>query len=224
MELDGCKICSLFGGPHAEHAGWNGAHVTRDSAVVPRLESTRARRRVEQAYREATESDDRVDDFVDSMSQPVTGEVLPKPWDPTGTNDELSFPASWKAREPRVETWEPYLRGEKSLEDYRTGVTHYDHLHEEPIVAPGWVYAPQAESGRVPAEPTVDEVDALITDALKFAYVGQTVRLTVKDAGTGETATFSLIKRDEGDVEAERVDRIRELEAKIRHDLQEGDR
>jgi hypothetical protein len=167
MELDGCKVCQLFGGPHAEHAGWNGASVLRQSAAVPSWEEVRKRNKIDRAYKEATESDDLVDEFVEGMSQPVTGEV---------------------------------------------------------VVPPGYVRAPQSERGYVPALPTQDEVDRLLTDALAAAYVGQTVRLTVLDKGTGERATFSVIKRSVAAVEVERLDRIRELESTIRHHLQEGER
>jgi hypothetical protein len=71
-------------------------------------------------------------------------------------------------------------------------------------------------------EPSQSDVDRLLSDALASAYVGQTVRLTVLDTGTGERAEFSVIKREE----PSKLDRIRELETKIRNDLQEreGDR
>jgi hypothetical protein len=226
MELEGCRICELFGGPHAEHSGWNGTRVSRMSASMPRWEEVRRRHQIEQHYQEIREgvleipetltygdreSDTFEADFIEAMSHPVTGAVVgghwgpePSVWDPTGSHKAQGL-------------FQPIDDGFRDrLDDDRARAL----AEETPIVAPGWVYAPQAERGQVPYEPTTDEVDELLRNALAFAYVGQTVRLTVVDRGTGERAAFSVIKRD---VESYRKDRIRELESKIRRDLQEGE-
>jgi hypothetical protein len=215
-ELDGCKICGLFGGPHEDHAGWHGTSIGKP-ASTPAWEEIRKQRRVEAAYRDVTEGDAEVEEFIEAMSQPVTGDVVgghwgpsPREWNPTGTGGMRGYkPLGVVADEIHGWLGDP----ESAIGD--VGVSP---------VAPGWVYAPQAERGAVPQEPAPDDVDRLLTEALKFAYVGQTVRLTVLDRGTGERATFSVIKRSEPDAETERRDRIRELETKIRNDLQEGER
>jgi hypothetical protein len=217
VELDGCKVCELFGGPHEEHAGWHGAGVGRP-ATLPSAQAIRERVRIENDYRPPTpESDEELDGFIDAMSQPVTGEIVESVWDPTGSGKAQGLFQPIPPRHYDHIHEEPYLRGERSrLDDDRARA-----LAEE--VPAGYVRAPQSERGYVPIEPTQDEVDRLLTDALRMAYVGQTVRLTVLDTGTGERATFSVIKRSDPDAEAERRDRIRELESKIRNDLQEGE-
>ncbi len=218
MELDGCRICELFGGPHAEHAGWHGASVGR-SAALPASEEIWKRVRIEQAYRDArevTEGDEGVIDFIDAMSQGVTsGWLGPEPvvWGPTADTMQGSRPHAVVVDEA------------VHFDVHSTPIPHDSRsVDRQLIVEPGWVRAPQAERGAVPlaGEPSQSDVDRLLSDALASAYVGQTVRLTVLDSGTGERATFSVIKREE----LLKLDRIRELETKIRNDLQEreGDR
>ncbi len=216
VELDGCKVCELFGGPHEEHAGWHGAGVGRP-ATLPSTQAIRERVKIENDYRPPTpESDEELDGFIDAMSQPVTGEIVESVWDPTGSHRAQGLfqpiDVDMQGLKPRQVIYDEIHR----LDDDRARA-----LAEE--VPAGYVRAPQSERGYVPIEPTQDEVDRLLTDALRMAYVGQTVRLTVLDTGTGERATFSVIKRSDPDAEAERRDRIRELETKIRNDLQEGE-
>jgi hypothetical protein len=209
--MDECRICELFGGPHREHAGWNGVRERAAREVSRRFRSEQEARKLTAEIDPEKEgilmipetltfSDDDGQDFLAEveavMSQPVI--------------DVWSAPIPHDSRAVDAQLWD-------TTEATETFSPH-------PIVEPGWVYAPQAERGAVPAEPGVEEVDRLLTQALADAYVGQTVRLTVVDADSGESETFSVVKRDLGDVRAERLDRVRELERRIRRDLQEGDR